>query len=92
MGLEVQLNSLGALCVVIATINAVIKGAGEIVSTSQATKRFFKNSSDTNLRRKMAACRDIRIYFSSAFFIERGTFTVFMDSVINNTITFLLSG
>ncbi len=91
VGIEVQLNSLCALCVIIATINAVIKGAGEIVTTSQTTKAIFKNAQQKTLRRNMAACRDIRIYFNSVFFIEQGTFTVFMDSVIHNTITFLLS-
>lgn len=89
---EMQLNFLGTLCIIIVTINALIKGAGEIVSKSQQVKsEFKKHAIKRDIRMSLMACRDIRIYFSSVFFLEKGTFTVFINSVIDSTITFVLA-
>lgn len=90
--LEMQLNFVGTLCIIIVVVNAIIKGAGEIVTKSQDLKAIFKsNLTKKEVRKSLLACRDIRMYFSSVFYIEKGTFTVFLDSVINNTITVVLA-
>lgn len=91
MPFEVQLNCSGALIIIFITMNSVINVAGDIVTTSQDTKRAFIKAPKKDIKKSMGACRDIRIYFNSVFFMEKGTYTVFVHCVINNTITFILA-
>ncbi len=93
MSLEIKLNHFIAVYAIITCMNAIINGAGEIVNVSQQTKEtLWANVPKKVLRKQILARRDIRIYFNSVFFMEKGTFTVFLDSLINNTITLLLAG
>lgn len=88
---EVQLNCSLSFIVIMLAVHSLIIGAGETVTISQNMKHKFIDAPTKFLRKRMVACRDIRVYFNSVFFIEKGTFTVFVDSVINNTITFMLA-
>lgn len=93
MALEVKINHFIAIYAIITCMNAIIKGAGEIVEVSkQAKQALWTNMPEKHLRKQILARRDIRIYFNSAFFMENGTFMVFLDSVINNTISIVLTG
>ncbi len=92
MNLDVKMNMCGAMLAIVGGINAVIKVAGEILDASQQIKQAFsKQMLNKELKRQILACRDIRIYFGSVFYFDRGTFTVFLTSVINNTITIILA-
>lgn len=91
MPLEGKLNFFFALTVFLIAINAIIKVGGDVVANSQETRHTLRNTSTKYLRKKLRGCRDVRIYFNEIFFFETGTFTVFMDSVINNAITIVLT-
>lgn len=91
MQLEGKLNFFFALTVFLIAINAIIKVGGDVVANSQETRHTLRNTSTKYLRKKLRGCRDVRIYFNEIFFFETGTFTVFMDSVINNAITIVLT-
>ncbi len=90
MRLEVKLNFFFTVTVFIIAINGIIKVGGDVLATSKETKYAFRNSSKY-LRKKLQGCRDIRIYFNEIFFFEIGTFTVFMNSVVTNAITIVLT-
>lgn len=93
MPLELQLNTLGASYVILLIIKVVIRSSGEISDESIDTKNTLKNRvKSVHLRKQISARRDIRIYFNSVFYMEKSTFTVFLDSAINNTITVILAG
>lgn len=92
MSLDVKLNMCGAVFVILVGINTVIKVAGEILNVSQQTKQAFgKRMIKKELRKQVLASRDIRVYVNSVFYMEKGTFTVFLTSVINNAITIILA-
>lgn len=89
---EAELNCCCALFILIVVVNTIIMGAGEIVTRSQQIKHIFTRTvTKRNLRKSILACRDIRIYFNSVFFMEKETFTVYLNSVIDNTITLVLA-
>lgn len=91
MPLETQLNFLLALICLIVATKSIIKVGGDVVATSQESKHALKNTPRMYLRKQLKGCRDIRIYFNDIFFFERGTFTVFIESVVNNVITIVLT-
>lgn len=85
------MHFVGALAIMILCINVVIKAAGEIVIESVKTKIALKLTNKKYLRKNLMACREIRVYLNSVFYFEKNTCTVFVDSLINNTITVALA-
>lgn len=73
-------------------MNVVIYSTGEILQALKDTKQaLMKNLSTKSSQKQITARRDIRIYINSIFFMEKRTFTVFVHSMINNTITLILA-
>lgn len=92
MNLDVKLNMFGAMLGIVAGIHAIIKFCGDILDVSQQTKKAFsKHMLRKELKKQILACRDIRIYCSPVFYMKKRTLTVFLTSMITNTITIILA-
>lgn len=87
-----QVNFLGAFALLLFCVNAVIKAGGTVLWKSQQTLNLLRKRRKEVYHQKVCrACAEVRIYFNSVFYFERNTFTVFLNSMINNVITIVLA-
>jgi len=72
-------------------MDLLVKAGGCVLEYSQSIQICLKRSQNPLMRRYLRSCNDVRVYVGPVFYSDKSSFTVCLNSIINNMITIILA-